>query len=105
MLVLKKLNEAKVDSKTSQLQTNDDNFEVLPAGNIPATLGNLERFNQFLKVQLANPKAANLSIRVMIDERYGEEQDPQIIDYQFFRRETTLLENKKYQEFIGAQKK
>jgi hypothetical protein len=30
-------------------------------------VGNVERFSQFLKVQQANPNAAQMSIRVIVD--------------------------------------
>ena len=32
MLVLKKISEAKLDPKTSELETINDNFEVIPVG-------------------------------------------------------------------------
>ena len=33
-MVIKRLNEAKVSLETYEIETVDDNFEVLPVGNI-----------------------------------------------------------------------
>ena len=40
----------------------------------------MERFKQFMKVQQLNPNAAGMSIRVMVDEKFGEEQEAEVID-------------------------
>ena len=54
-----------------------------------------------MKVQQANPHANSMSIRVMIDEKFGEEEkEGEVIDYEFFKREETLKSNPKYQQAI-----
>jgi hypothetical protein len=44
-----------------------------------------------------------MSIRVFIDEKFGEEKgEPEVIDYEFFKREETLKAGKVYQEAING---
>lgn len=43
-----------------EIQTIDDNFEKLP-------IGNFHRFNQFIAIMAQNPKANEMSIRVLVD--------------------------------------
>lgn len=45
-----------------------------------------------------------MSIRVIVDEKFGEEKESEVIDYEFFKREETLKVNKKYQEALAKQK-
>ena len=53
-----------------------------------------------MKIQQANPNAQGMSIRVMVDEKFGEGEDKavEVIDYEFFKREETLKANKVYQD-------
>lgn len=58
-LVVKKMGQVKVDLETSEVETEDDHFEVL-------NIGNEERFKQFLKIQMCNKNSLQTSIRVII---------------------------------------
>ena len=60
-IVVKKMQGVKLGNNGSEFDTVDDNFEVLPVGN-------KERFLQFLRILGKNPKAVQISIRVVIDE-------------------------------------
>ena len=44
-----------------------------------------------------------MSIRVIVDEKFGEDKEAEVIDYEFFKREETLKANKVYQEAINSQ--
>jgi hypothetical protein len=67
-IIIKRMNEAKVSLHTFEVETIDDNFEVIDVGN-------MERFLQFLKVQKFNPHSHQMSIRVIIDN------EAKVIDY------------------------
>ena len=58
-----------------------------------------------VKVMAANPNAASMSMRVIVDEKFGEEKGvPEVIDYELFKREENLKSNKVYQVAIAKKK-
>ena len=80
-IVLKKLSDIKLGGQGSEFDTKDDNFEVLPVGN-------KQRFDQFMKILGTKAKAAQMSMRVIVDESAPEA--PKIIDFEFFKREQQI---------------
>ena len=86
-IVIKKMQGVKLGKDGSEFDTVDDNFEVVPVGN-------KERFLQFLRILGSNPKAVQISIRVVIDE--SDLDAPKIIDYEFFKRESQIKASKAF---------
>lgn len=76
-MIVKKVQNIKMNEQCTEFETTDDHFESIPAGN-------LERFRQFVKILGEMKKAVQMSLRVIIDE--SEPEKPKIIDYEFFKR-------------------
>ena len=75
-----------IGNEQHEIDTVDDNFESIE-------IDNTARFEQFMKVMKNNPRAAEMSIRVIIDETV--EDKPKVLDYEFFFREKEIMANKK----------
>ena len=66
-----------MNEQCTEFETLDDHFESI-------TIGNPERFRQFVKILGEMKQAVQMSLRVIIDE--SEPEKPKIIDYEFFKR-------------------
>ena len=85
-LIIKKMSGIQIGNEQHEIDTVDDNFESIE-------IDNTARFEQFMKVMKNNPRAAEMSIRVIIDETV--EDKPKVLDYEFFFREKEIMANKK----------
>ena len=60
-MIVKKVQNVKMNEQCTEFETSDDHFESIPAGN-------LERFRQFVKILGEMKKAVQISLRIIIDE-------------------------------------